>query len=157
MIFFWFFYFFPRTLCLQVTVSVELMLTCMLSLRNNTMYNCIHVYSILLPYYFCKINRSYGNFASLMFGDYKILFYELQHAYTQFAFSLEISAGFVCVRGFDRTLRAPRPLYARLHFPASKVARGKRPGAARVEEQYIEEIEELTRRWIARNEVLTPK
>ncbi|XP_062219054.1 protein ROS1A-like [Phragmites australis] len=42
--------------------------------------------------------------------------------------------GFVCVRGFDRTLRAPRPLYARLHFPASKVARGKRPGAARVEE-----------------------
>ncbi|KAL6848062.1 hypothetical protein ACP4OV_022190 [Aristida adscensionis] len=42
--------------------------------------------------------------------------------------------GFVCVRGFDRTLRAPRPLYARLHFPASKVARGKRPGATRGEE-----------------------
>ncbi|KAL5213308.1 hypothetical protein ABZP36_024155 [Zizania latifolia] len=39
--------------------------------------------------------------------------------------------GFVCVRGFDRTLRAPRPLYARLHFPASKVARGKKPAAAR--------------------------
>uniref|UniRef100_A0A0D9VG49 Demeter RRM-fold domain-containing protein n=1 Tax=Leersia perrieri TaxID=77586 RepID=A0A0D9VG49_9ORYZ len=28
--------------------------------------------------------------------------------------------GFVCVRGFDRQLRAPKPLYARLHFPASK-------------------------------------
>ncbi|KAJ0972697.1 hypothetical protein J5N97_020656 [Dioscorea zingiberensis] len=28
--------------------------------------------------------------------------------------------GFVCVRGFDRTSRAPKPLYARLHFPASK-------------------------------------
>ncbi|XP_062223299.1 protein ROS1A-like [Phragmites australis] len=42
--------------------------------------------------------------------------------------------GFVCVRGFDRALRAPRPLYARLHFPASKVARGKKPGAARVKE-----------------------
>ncbi|RCV06460.1 hypothetical protein SETIT_1G164200v2 [Setaria italica] len=42
--------------------------------------------------------------------------------------------GFVCVRGFDRTVRAPRPLYARLHFPASKVVRGKKPGAAREEE-----------------------
>ncbi|XP_020394123.1 protein ROS1A isoform X8 [Zea mays] len=42
--------------------------------------------------------------------------------------------GFVCVRGFDRTVRAPRPLYARLHFPASKVVRGKKPGAASVEE-----------------------
>nr|CAD1823014.1 unnamed protein product [Ananas comosus var. bracteatus] len=38
--------------------------------------------------------------------------------------------GFVCVRGFDRTTRAPRPLYARLHFPASKVPRNKRPAAA---------------------------
>ncbi|GAB2290946.1 hypothetical protein Dimus_025204 [Dionaea muscipula] len=34
--------------------------------------------------------------------------------------------GFVCVRGFDRTTRAPRPLMARLHFPASKVAKGKK-------------------------------
>ncbi|CAL5021913.1 unnamed protein product [Urochloa decumbens] len=42
--------------------------------------------------------------------------------------------GFVCVRGFDRTVRAPRPLYARLHFPASKVVRGKKPGAAREQE-----------------------
>ncbi|AQK59058.1 Protein ROS1 [Zea mays] len=42
--------------------------------------------------------------------------------------------GFVCVRGFDRTVRAPRPLYARLHFPVSKVVRGKKPGAARAEE-----------------------
>ncbi|OQU78992.1 protein ROS1 isoform X1 [Sorghum bicolor] len=42
--------------------------------------------------------------------------------------------GFVCVRGFDRTVRAPRPLYARLHFPASKVVRGRKPGAAREEE-----------------------
>ncbi|KVI09651.1 DNA glycosylase [Cynara cardunculus var. scolymus] len=29
--------------------------------------------------------------------------------------------GFVCVRGFDRKTRAPRPLMARLHFPASKI------------------------------------
>uniref|UniRef100_A0A803NWS7 HhH-GPD domain-containing protein n=1 Tax=Cannabis sativa TaxID=3483 RepID=A0A803NWS7_CANSA len=28
--------------------------------------------------------------------------------------------GFVCVRGFDVTTRAPRPLIARLHFPANK-------------------------------------
>ncbi|XP_042406861.1 protein ROS1A-like [Zingiber officinale] len=28
--------------------------------------------------------------------------------------------GFVCVRGFDRKTRAPRPLYARLHIAASK-------------------------------------
>ncbi|XP_040383773.1 protein ROS1A-like [Oryza brachyantha] len=34
--------------------------------------------------------------------------------------------GFVCVRGFDKTSRAPRPLYARLHFPASKITRNKK-------------------------------
>ncbi|XP_048141992.1 transcriptional activator DEMETER isoform X2 [Rhodamnia argentea] len=36
--------------------------------------------------------------------------------------------GFVCVRGFDRKTRAPRPLMARLHFPASKLSktRGKK-------------------------------
>ncbi|XP_073052535.1 DNA glycosylase/AP lyase ROS1-like isoform X1 [Primulina eburnea] len=33
--------------------------------------------------------------------------------------------GFVCVRGFDRKTRAPRPLIARLHFPASKLAKRK--------------------------------
>ncbi|KAH0640940.1 hypothetical protein KY285_037526 [Solanum tuberosum] len=33
--------------------------------------------------------------------------------------------GFVCVRGFDKKLRAPRPLMARLHFPASKLTRTK--------------------------------
>ncbi|XP_043723486.1 transcriptional activator DEMETER-like isoform X2 [Telopea speciosissima] len=33
--------------------------------------------------------------------------------------------GFVCVRGFDQKTRAPRPLMARLHFPASKLARAK--------------------------------
>ncbi|KAF5729436.1 transcriptional activator DEMETER isoform X1 [Tripterygium wilfordii] len=33
--------------------------------------------------------------------------------------------GFVCVRGFDQTTRAPRPLLARLHFPASKMAKKK--------------------------------
>lgn len=35
--------------------------------------------------------------------------------------------GFVCVRGFDQKTRAPRPLMARLHFPASKLVktRGK--------------------------------
>ncbi|KAL5545938.1 hypothetical protein UlMin_005625 [Ulmus minor] len=31
--------------------------------------------------------------------------------------------GFVCVRGFDRKTRYPRPLMARLHFPASKLKR----------------------------------
>ncbi|XP_071726319.1 DNA glycosylase/AP lyase ROS1-like [Rutidosis leptorrhynchoides] len=31
--------------------------------------------------------------------------------------------GFVCVRGFDRKSRAPRPLMARLHFPVSKLKR----------------------------------
>lgn len=34
-------------------------------------------------------------------------------------------AGFVCVRGFDRKTRAPRPLMARLHFPASKLPKTK--------------------------------
>ncbi|KAL1201445.1 Transcriptional activator DEMETER [Cardamine amara subsp. amara] len=29
--------------------------------------------------------------------------------------------GFVCVRGFEQKTRAPRPLMARLHFPASKL------------------------------------
>ncbi|PON34206.1 DNA glycosylase [Parasponia andersonii] len=33
--------------------------------------------------------------------------------------------GFVCVRGFDLTTRAPRPLMARLHFPASKLTKNK--------------------------------
>ncbi|XP_020260622.1 protein ROS1-like isoform X2 [Asparagus officinalis] len=43
--------------------------------------------------------------------------------------------GFVCVRGFDRTARAPRPLFARLHFPASKVTRTKKPGAGAASEE----------------------
>jgi len=33
------------------------------------------------------------------------------------------SAGYVCVRGFDQKTKAPRPLMARLHFPASKMPR----------------------------------
>lgn len=33
--------------------------------------------------------------------------------------------GFVCVRGFDREMRAPRPLIARLHFPASKMVKNR--------------------------------
>ncbi|KAI3916621.1 hypothetical protein MKW98_026363 [Papaver atlanticum] len=33
--------------------------------------------------------------------------------------------GFVCVRGFDQKSRAPRPLMARLHFPASKSVKNK--------------------------------
>ncbi|XP_024985327.1 protein ROS1-like isoform X1 [Cynara cardunculus var. scolymus] len=33
--------------------------------------------------------------------------------------------GFVCVRGFDQKTRAPRPLMARLHFPASKLKRSR--------------------------------
>ncbi|KAL1352038.1 hypothetical protein HN51_016015 [Arachis hypogaea] len=36
--------------------------------------------------------------------------------------------GYVCVRGFDREKRAPRPLKARLHFPASKLEK-KKPSA----------------------------
>uniref|UniRef100_A0A5B7A3U4 Putative transcriptional activator DEMETER isoform X2 n=1 Tax=Davidia involucrata TaxID=16924 RepID=A0A5B7A3U4_DAVIN len=34
--------------------------------------------------------------------------------------------GFVCVRGFDQKTRAPRPLMARLHFPASKLSKTKK-------------------------------
>ncbi|KAK8514840.1 hypothetical protein V6N12_057736 [Hibiscus sabdariffa] len=37
--------------------------------------------------------------------------------------------GYVCVRGFDQKSRAPRPLMARLHFPASRLAKGKGKGA----------------------------
>ncbi|KAJ9555007.1 hypothetical protein OSB04_009621 [Centaurea solstitialis] len=33
--------------------------------------------------------------------------------------------GFVCVRGFDQKTRAPRPLMARLHFPASRLKRSR--------------------------------
>ncbi|RDY12333.1 Protein ROS1, partial [Mucuna pruriens] len=33
--------------------------------------------------------------------------------------------GYVCVRGYDKKTRAPRPLMARLHFPASKLAKTK--------------------------------
>uniref|UniRef100_A0A0E0L0J9 HhH-GPD domain-containing protein n=1 Tax=Oryza punctata TaxID=4537 RepID=A0A0E0L0J9_ORYPU len=51
---------------------------------------------------------------------------EIQHCFWR---------GFVCVRGFDMTSRAPKPLYARLHFPASKAARGKKPAAAREDEE----------------------
>lgn len=36
--------------------------------------------------------------------------------------------GFVCVRGFDRETRAPRPLMARLHLPASKLIKIKNEG-----------------------------
>ncbi|XP_017246804.2 DNA glycosylase/AP lyase ROS1 [Daucus carota subsp. sativus] len=32
--------------------------------------------------------------------------------------------GYVCVRGFDRESRAPKPLIARLHFPPSKLSKG---------------------------------
>ncbi|KAL9317889.1 hypothetical protein ACSQ67_014406 [Phaseolus vulgaris] len=36
------------------------------------------------------------------------------------------TSGFVCVRGFDQKEHAPRPLQARLHFTASRLAkRGK--------------------------------
>ncbi|KAI5395863.1 DNA glycosylase/AP lyase ROS1 [Lathyrus oleraceus] len=33
--------------------------------------------------------------------------------------------GYICVRGFERKARTPRPLMARLHFPASKLAKAK--------------------------------
>ncbi|XP_020572779.1 protein ROS1-like isoform X2 [Phalaenopsis equestris] len=41
--------------------------------------------------------------------------------------------GFVCVRGFDRVTRAPKPLYARLHFPASKAPKNKKAAEPKVE------------------------
>ncbi|KAL4354289.1 hypothetical protein GQ457_06G009770 [Hibiscus cannabinus] len=41
--------------------------------------------------------------------------------------------GYVCVRGFDQKSRAPRPLMARLHFPASKLAKGKGKGVGEEE------------------------
>ncbi|KAM0992745.1 hypothetical protein ACFX2J_008381 [Malus domestica] len=41
---------------------------------------------------------------------------EIQHCFWR---------GFVCVRGFDQKTRAPRPLMARLHFPASKLVKTK--------------------------------
>ncbi|PWA80060.1 DNA glycosylase [Artemisia annua] len=34
--------------------------------------------------------------------------------------------GFICVRGFDQKRRTPRPLMARLHFPASKLRTSRR-------------------------------
>ncbi|KAF9598705.1 hypothetical protein IFM89_029955 [Coptis chinensis] len=40
--------------------------------------------------------------------------------------------GYVCVRGFDQKTRAPRPLLARLHFPASRLAANIK--AKRIEE-----------------------
>ncbi|PRQ23985.1 putative demeter, domain-containing protein [Rosa chinensis] len=33
--------------------------------------------------------------------------------------------GYVCVRGFDRSTRAPKPLITRLHFPQSKMTKAK--------------------------------
>ncbi|XAR64632.1 DNA-(apurinic or apyrimidinic site) lyase [Bertholletia excelsa] len=41
--------------------------------------------------------------------------------------------GFVCVRGFDQKTRAPRPLMARLHFPASKLTRTRGNNDERLE------------------------
>ncbi|KAG0486928.1 hypothetical protein HPP92_009023 [Vanilla planifolia] len=45
-------------------------------------------------------------------------------------------AGFICVRGFDHLTRAPKPLLARLHFPASKAPKHQKGkvAAACVEE-----------------------
>ncbi|XP_020587566.1 transcriptional activator DEMETER-like isoform X2 [Phalaenopsis equestris] len=43
------------------------------------------------------------------------------------------SKGFVCVRGFDRTTREPKPLYARLHLPRSKAPPNKKPWVRREE------------------------
>ncbi|XP_045808298.1 DNA glycosylase/AP lyase ROS1-like [Trifolium pratense] len=37
--------------------------------------------------------------------------------------------GYICVRGFERKTRAPRPLMARLHFPASKLAQAAKEKA----------------------------
>lgn len=58
----------------------------------------------------------------------KLLFlYHIMIIILQFltAYWLKIIVGFVCVRGFDRTTRAPRPLIARLHFSASKLGNTK--------------------------------
>lgn len=48
--------------------------------------------------------------------------------------------GFVCVRGFDRLTRAPKPLYARLHFPASKVPKIRKGGMAAAAPQLQENM-----------------
>ncbi|KAF3771975.1 ROS1 protein [Nymphaea thermarum] len=47
--------------------------------------------------------------------------------------------GFVCVRGFDLKTRAPRPLVARFHFPASKQTRNQRTTARKLDEQAASE------------------
>lgn len=51
-----------------------------------------------------------------------VVFYKKE--YTILSKSLML-AGFVCVRGFDQKSRSPRPLMARLHFPASKLVKNK--------------------------------
>ncbi|RXH68602.1 hypothetical protein DVH24_030935 [Malus domestica] len=45
--------------------------------------------------------------------------------YRSWAKALAIAPRYVCVRGFERKTRAPRPLMARLHFPASKMTKTK--------------------------------
>ncbi|XP_031488888.1 DNA glycosylase/AP lyase ROS1-like isoform X2 [Nymphaea colorata] len=47
--------------------------------------------------------------------------------------------GFVCVRGFDLKKRAPRPLVARFHFPASKQTRNQRTTTRKLDEQAASE------------------
>lgn len=49
----------------------------------------------------------------------------LEHIIYLLTIHCETYAGFVCVRGFDQKMRAPRPLMARLHFPASKLVANK--------------------------------
>ncbi|KAH7429025.1 hypothetical protein KP509_09G027800 [Ceratopteris richardii] len=43
--------------------------------------------------------------------------------------------GHVCVRGFDRKTRAPKPLVCRLHFPISKQLQGTRKAQGRKKEE----------------------
>lgn len=50
---------------------------------------------------------------------------EIQHCFWR---------GYVCVRGFDQKTRAPRPLMARLHFPASRMPKGAKGKAYRDDE-----------------------
>lgn len=51
-----------------------------------------------------------------------ILFYSVIETDKQLTI---LTVGFVCVRGFEQKTRAPRPLMARLHFPASKLKKNK--------------------------------
>ncbi|KAG0451994.1 hypothetical protein HPP92_025927 [Vanilla planifolia] len=61
---------------------------------------------------------------------------EIQHCFWR---------GFVCVRGFDRVTGAPKPLYARLHFPASKASNIRKAESVVKEAMLAEDVENSTK------------